>query len=91
MTAVFVPSLCAVARKSSNYAYKVNGQTIRPPKNYGGRNGCLTGAAEVQRLSALVDEYESYRQQGLWKANAWDDFRDHGGLLGDLLRAKGLI
>ena len=91
MTAVLVPSLCAVARKPSKYAFKVNGQTIRPPKNYGGRNGCLTGAAEVQRLLGVIDEYEALRQQGLWKSGSWDDFRNHGGLFGDLLRAKGLI
>jgi hypothetical protein len=77
--------------KPSKYAFTVNGQTIRPPKNFGGRNGCLTGAAEVQRLSSLIDKYEEYRRQGLWKADAWNDFRDHGGLFGDWLRAKGLI
>jgi hypothetical protein len=91
MTAVLVPSLCAVARKPSKYAFKVNVQTIRPPKNYGGRNGCLTGAAEVQRLSGVIDELEMLRQQGAFQHGSWDDFRDHGRLLGDLLRAKGLI
>ncbi|KZR67255.1 MULTISPECIES: hypothetical protein [Prochlorococcus] len=80
-----------MARKPSKHAFKVNGQTIRPKKNLGGRKGRLTGAAEVQRVSELVDRYEAELQQGLYGDQGWEAFRDDGGLLGDVLRAKGLI
>ena len=92
MTAVLVLSLCAVARNPSKYAFMVNGQTIRPKKNLGGRNGCLTGAAEVQRLSSMIDRYDAEIRAGAYAPDeGWHQFKDHSGLLGDLLRAKGLI
>ena len=42
----------------------VNGQTIRPKKNRGGKNGQLTGADEVQRISKIVDEYDAAIRAG---------------------------
>ena len=70
----------------------VNGQTIRPKKNLGGRNGRLTGAAEVQRLSSMIDRYDAEIRAGAYAPDeGWHQFKDHSGLLGDLLRAKGLI
>ena len=70
----------------------VNGQTIRPKKNYGGKNGQLTGAAEVQRVSKLVDLYDAKIRAGEFApSEGWHQLKDYGGLLGDVLRAKGLI
>ena len=92
MTAVLVLSLCAVARNPSKYAFMVNGQTIRPKKNLGGRNGRLKGADEVQRISSMIDGYEADIRAGVYAPDeGWHQFKDHSGLLGDLLRAKGLI
>ena len=70
----------------------VNGQTIRPKKNRGGKNGQLTGADEVQRISKMVDEYDAAIRAGEYApGEGWHQFKDHSGLLGDVLRAKGLI
>ena len=83
-----------MARKPRNNlsAYKVNGQRIRPKKNRGGKNGQLTGAAEVQRISAMVDRYDAeIRASEYAPDEGWHQFADHTGLLGDVLRAKGLI
>ena len=92
MTAVLVLSLCAVARKPGKYAFVVNRQTIRPKKNLGGRNGRLKGADEVQRISSMIDGYEADIRAGAYAPDeGWHQFKDHSGLLGDLLRAKGLI
>lgn len=70
----------------------VNGQTIRPKQNRGGKNGQLTGADEVQRISRMVDEYDAAIRAGEYAPDeGWYLFKDHGGLLGDVLKAKGLI
>ena len=70
----------------------VNGQTIRPKKNRGGKNGQLTGHDEVQRISKIVDEYDAAIHAGEFTpGEGWHQFKDHSGLLGDVLRAKGLI
>ena len=83
-----------MARKPRNNlsAYKVNGQRIRPKKNLQGRTGRLMGAAEVQRISALVDHYDAEIRAGKHRpGEGWHQFADQTGLLGDVLRAKGLI
>ena len=81
-----------MARKPRNNTFKVNGQTIRPKKNIGGRNGRLHGADEVQRISKMVDEYDVKLRVGEFApGEGWHQFKDHSGLLGDVLRAKGLI
>ncbi|MAF42428.1 MAG: hypothetical protein CL859_11390 [Cyanobium sp. ARS6] len=82
-----------MARKSrNNFAFMVNGQTIRPKKNRGGKNGQLTGADEVQRISRMVDRFDAEIRAGEYAPDeGWHQFKDHGGLLGDVLRAKGLI
>ena len=91
MTAVFVLPFCAVARKSrSNHAFKVNGQTLRP-KKLGEKHG-KAGAEMVQSLSKAVDKIDAEIRAGTYTPDqGWDQFKDHGGLLGDVLRAKGLI
>ena len=82
-----------MARKPRNkYAYRVDGQVIRPKKNSGGRNGQLTGSAYVQRISAIVDELDAEIQAGAFAPDdGWHRLKNHGGLIGDVLRAKGLI
>ena len=65
---------------------------LRPKKNLGGRNGRLTGAAEIQRISQMVDQYDAEIKSGEYlPEEGWHQFKDHTGLLGDVLRAKGLI
>ena len=83
-----------MARKPRNNpsAYKVNGQVIRPKKNLQGHHGHLIGPAETQRVSAMVDRYSAELRAGKHRPDeGWHQFADHKGLLGDVLRAKGLI
>ena len=70
----------------------VNGQTIRPKKNLGGRNGRLKGADEVQRLSSMIDRYDAEIRAGAYVPDeGWHQFKDRGGMFGAVLKAKGLI
>ena len=40
----------------------------------------------------MVDEYDAAIRAGEYSPDeGWHQFKDHGGLLGDVLRAKGLI
>ena len=65
---------------------------LRPKKNLGGHNGRLTGVAEVQRISKMVDQFDAEIHAGAYApGEGWHQFKDHSGLLGDVLRAKGLI
>ena len=83
-----------MARKPRNNpsAYKVNGQVIRPKKNRQGHHGHLIGPAETHRVSAIVDRYQADILAGKYPPDeGWHQFADHPGLLGDVLRAKGLI
>ena len=82
-----------MARKSrNNHACKVNGQVILPKKHEGGKKGRLTGAAEVQRISKLVDEYDAALRAGEFAPDeGWHQFNDQGGMFGAVLKAKGLI
>ena len=82
-----------MARKSrNNHARKVNGQVIHPKKHEGGKKGRLTGAAEVQRISKLVDEYDAALRAGEFAPDeGLHQFNDQGGMFGAVLKAKGLI
>ena len=65
----------------------VNGQTIRPKKNLGGRNGRLKGADEVRCISSMIDRYDAETRAGAYApSESWHEFKDHSGLLGDMLR-----
>jgi hypothetical protein len=76
----------------NNHACKVNGQVILPKKDEGGENGRLTGAANVQRISKLVDEYDAAIRAGEFAPDeGWHQFKDRGGMFGAVLKAKGLI
>ena len=82
-----------MARKPrNNHAFKVDGQVIRPKKNRGGKKGRLHGDAEVQRISVMVDEFDAALRAGEYAPHeGWHQFKDQGGLLGAVLKAKGLI
>ena len=52
----------------------------------------LMGPAETQRVSVIVDSYDADLRAGqIPPDQGWHQFAGEKGLLGDVLRAKGLI